>query len=206
SPLPVDNITAVAFEENNKVWIGTAGGGLVLFDGINWSVYNTSNSDLTSNFILTIAVDIQNDKWIGIYRQGTAKFNGVSWQIYNSFEIGVSKSPYHIAIDLNNIPWAAIGIQQLIPGGSAFFNGTAWETFAGLPSNSVLYVGVDSDNNKWFCNSEYGLSKYDNGLWTNFTTANSKIPNNRVFALAIDGAGNKWLATYGGGIAKFKGY
>ena len=205
SPLPVDNITSVAFEGNNKVWIGTAGGGVILFDGINWSIHNTSNSDLISNFISTIAIDMQNNIWIGTFNQGTAKFNGISWQIYNSFEIGVSKSPYHIAVDLNNIPWAAIGIQQLIPGGSAFFNGTAWETFAGLPSNNVLYVEVDSNNNKWFCNSEYGLSKYENGVWTNFTTANSKIPSNRVFAISIDGAGNKWLATFGGGLAKFKG-
>ena len=205
SPLPVDNITSVAFGDNNKVWIGTSGGGLVLFDGINWSIYNTSNSDLISNLISTIAVDKQNDIWIGTYNQGTAKFNGISWQIYNNFDIGVSKNTYHIAIDLNNIPWAAIAIQGLISGGSAFFNGTAWETFAGLPSNNVLYVDVDSDNKKWFCNSEAGLSKYDNGVWTNFTTANSKIPNNRVFAIAFDGAGNKWLATFGSGIVKYKG-
>ena len=203
--LPVDNITCVTFEGNNKVWIGTYGGGLVLFDGVNWSIYNTSNSQLSSNFITSIAIDNQNNKWIGTYNQGTARFDGTNWLVYNDFTSGASKRAYRLAIDLNNIPWAAIGLQQFAPGGSAFFNGTAWETFVGLPSNNVLYVDVDAQNNKWFCNSEFGLSKYNNGNWTNFTTANSKIPNNRVFAIAFDGAGNKWLATYGGGIAKFKG-
>lgn len=204
SAIPIDRITCIAFEGNNKAWIGTYGGGLVLYDGVSWSIYNTSNSQLPSNFISSIAIDNQNNKWIGTYNLGTAQFDGTNWLVYN-FASGVSKSAYHIVLDLNNIPWAAIALQQFTPGGSAFFNGTAWETFAGLPSNSVLYVDVDMQNNKWFCNSEAGLSKYNNGNWTNFTSANSKIPSNRIFAIAFDGAGNKWLATYGGGIAKFKG-
>ena len=205
SMLPVDNINCVAIDSNGDAWIGTNGGGVVLFDGVNWTIYNTTNSDLTSNYIRTIAIDNQNNKWIGTYNRGIAKFNGVNWLIYNNFKNGVSKNANHIAIDLNNTPWVSINYVEGLPGGSAFFDGPLWETFSGVPSDDVLYVAVDSHNNKWFGNAEVGLSKFTGNAWTHFTTLNSRLPNDRVFAVAIDGAGNKWLAPFGGGLVKYKG-
>jgi len=205
SMLPVDNINSVAIESNGDAWIGTAGGGVVLFDGVNWTIYNTLNSDLKSNDIRTIAIDNQNNKWIGTYNQGIAKFNGEFWLNYNNFKSGVSKNANHITIDLNNTPWVSINYVENLSGGSAFFNGTLWETFSGLPSDNVLYVAVDSHNFKWFGNAEAGLSKFNGNVWTHFTTQNSRLPNDRVFAVAFDGVGNKWIATFGGGLVKYKG-
>ncbi len=40
-------------------------GGLAKFDGVNWTVYNTSNSGLPSNYVRAIAIDGQGNKWIG---------------------------------------------------------------------------------------------------------------------------------------------
>ncbi len=41
------------------------GGGLAKFDGVNWTVYNTSNSGLPDNHVYAIAIDGQGNKWIG---------------------------------------------------------------------------------------------------------------------------------------------
>jgi ligand-binding sensor domain-containing protein len=41
------------------------GGGLAKFDGVNWTVYNTSNSGLPDNYVYAIAIDGQGNKWIG---------------------------------------------------------------------------------------------------------------------------------------------
>ncbi len=41
------------------------GGGLAKFDGVNWTVYNTSNSGLPDNWVYAIAIDGQGNKWIG---------------------------------------------------------------------------------------------------------------------------------------------
>ncbi len=38
---------------------------LVKFDGTNWTVYNTSNSPLSSNWVGTIAVDHSGKIWVG---------------------------------------------------------------------------------------------------------------------------------------------
>jgi hypothetical protein len=205
SMLPDYEITCVAFESNNRAWIGTAGGGVVLFDGINWTIYNTANSRLSSDIIRSIAIDKQNNKWIGTYNQGIAKFDGVFWQIFNNFKSGVEKNANHIAIDLNNTPWVSIGSIHLLPGGSAYFDGLKWQASISVPSSNVLYVDVDQSNQKWFGNSENGLSKFSNNTWIHFTSSNSRLPNDRVFAIAFDGAENKWIATFGGGLSKYKG-
>jgi hypothetical protein len=71
-------------EEGGSKWIGTYGGGLAKFDGVNWTVYNTSNSKLPDNRVYAIAIDGQGNKWIGTYGGGLAKFDGVNWTVYNT--------------------------------------------------------------------------------------------------------------------------
>jgi ligand-binding sensor domain-containing protein len=45
-------VRAIAIDEEGNIWIGTAGQGLVKFDGVNWTVYNTSNSGLPDNYVM----------------------------------------------------------------------------------------------------------------------------------------------------------
>jgi ligand-binding sensor domain-containing protein len=58
-------VYAIAIDGQGNKWIGTYGGGLAKFDGINWTVYNTANSGLPSNYVYAIAIDRQGNKWIG---------------------------------------------------------------------------------------------------------------------------------------------
>jgi ligand-binding sensor domain-containing protein len=39
--------------------------GLQSLMDVNWTVYNTSNSGLPSNYVFAIAIDGQGNKWIG---------------------------------------------------------------------------------------------------------------------------------------------
>jgi ligand-binding sensor domain-containing protein len=41
-----NRVKAIAIDGQGNKWIGTRGGGLAKFDGVNWTVYNTSNSGL----------------------------------------------------------------------------------------------------------------------------------------------------------------
>jgi len=91
SGLPDNRVNAIAIDGQGNKWIGTYGidnkfmgvvfGGLAKFDGVNWTVYNTSNSGLPYNDVRAIAIDGQGNKWIGTSR-GLAKFDGVNWRVY----------------------------------------------------------------------------------------------------------------------------
>ncbi len=45
SALPDNNVLSLVTDVSGNIWIGTSAGGLAKFDGTNWTVYNSSNSD-----------------------------------------------------------------------------------------------------------------------------------------------------------------
>jgi ligand-binding sensor domain-containing protein len=48
-----------------ELWVVTWAEGICLFDGENWTVYNTFNSPLPSNHIRAVTQDHHGDIWIG---------------------------------------------------------------------------------------------------------------------------------------------
>ena len=206
SGLPSDWISCIAFDLEGNKWIGTTGG-VVKFDGINWTVYDETNSPLVSDFIEEITVDVEGNLWIGTANQGMAKFNGINWTIYNSRRTGFPKNVGGgIAIDHNGVLWIGVEFRNLNSGGVAFsidqFSFTNWQN---IPSSDVRAVVIDNQNNKWFANGDYGISKFDGSTWTKYLTSNSKIPDNRINSVCIDKLGYKWISTIGGGLSKYKG-
>ena len=218
SGLTSDHVSSIAIDGLGNKWIGTypyytgpnevVGGGVAKFDGINWTVYNTSNSGLPNNYINSIAIDNSGNKWIGT-EGGLAKFDGTNWIVYTYFDSGLpSNNIVAIAIDNAGILW--IGTS----GGLAKFDGTNWTTYD--PSNSgygILTISIDGSGNKWIGTYDSGLRKFDGINWTKYTSYNSKLPTDFVSSLAIDGLGNLWIGTARrsnfmneyGGLSKFDG-
>ncbi len=173
SGLPNNEVTSIAIDAQGIKWFGTNDGQVAKFDGINWTVYNNTNSILPVNYPITsITIDKQNNKWIGTYLiysdpnglvigtdGGLFKFDDSNWTIYNN-------------------------------------------TNSGLPNNSISAISVDKDGNKWIA-TRNGLAKFDNLHWTVYNKDNSELPNDEVTAITIDGLGNKWIGTSIGAVAKF---
>ncbi|MDD2891036.1 MAG: hypothetical protein PHE49_10435, partial [bacterium] len=70
-----NNISAIIVEGTTGAkWIGTNDGGVVKFDGTNWTVFNESNSGLPDNHIQALAIEeTTGDKWIGTNDGGLVK-------------------------------------------------------------------------------------------------------------------------------------
>jgi sugar lactone lactonase YvrE len=206
SKLPDNWVTAIAIDGQGNKWIGTFGG-LVKFDGVNWTVYKESNSGLPDNRVCAIAIDGGGNKWIGTYGGGLAKFDGVNWTVYNTSNSGLPhNNVWLIAIDRRGNKW--IGTGSLLRGeGLAKFDGVNWSVYntsnSGLPDNSVGAIAIDGEQNIWIGTGE-GLAKFDGFNWTVYDTSNSELPSKAFSAIAIDGQGNKWIGT-ARGLAKFDG-
>jgi ligand-binding sensor domain-containing protein len=208
SGLPSNNVTSIAIDRQGNIWVGTqeywngstyVGGGLARFDGMNWTVYNTSNSGLPSKYVYAIAIDGQGNKWIGTSGGGLVKFDGVNWTVYNMWNSGLpSNYVYAIAIDGQGNKW--IGTYY----GLAKFDGVNWTVYrtpdSGLPNNYVTAIAIDRGGNKWI-GTMWGFAKFDGVNWTVY---NIGLPYSYVTSIAIDEQGNKWIGT-GGGLAKFDG-
>ncbi|GAB1442530.1 hypothetical protein MASR2M39_13660 [Ignavibacteriales bacterium] len=48
SGLPHNFVQSIAIDQSGNKWIGTLYGGLAKFDGTNWTVYNSYNSEIAS--------------------------------------------------------------------------------------------------------------------------------------------------------------
>jgi sugar lactone lactonase YvrE len=154
---------AIAIDNVGSKWIGTSGGGLVKFDGVSWTVYNTLNSGLPDNDINALAIDNAGNKWIGTCSGGLAKFDGVNWTVYDTSNSGLPNDWVNaIAIDNSGNKW--IGTYG---GGLVKFDGENWTVYntsnSGLPSNFVWAIVIDNAGNKWIGTYDGGLAVYSEG-------------------------------------------
>ena len=76
-------VNTVCIDSDNVKWIGLGSwvfpgnyniGGLVKYNGIEWTVYDTSNTILPDNYIESIAIDGYGNKWIGTIGSGIAVY------------------------------------------------------------------------------------------------------------------------------------
>ncbi|MCH8305801.1 MAG: T9SS type A sorting domain-containing protein [Candidatus Marinimicrobia bacterium] len=74
SPIPSNNIHYITSDIDDKLWIGTEpdwdgskyiGGGLASYDGISWSLLNSSVSELPNDNVFFITFDEYDNIWIG---------------------------------------------------------------------------------------------------------------------------------------------
>lgn len=134
------NVTAscVDFDTYNNKWVGVYDGGIGKFDGINWTIYNTSNSPLPENKIWSIAVDQNNVVWIGTETQGLVKFDGVNWTINNTSNSVITSNRIDaITVDnLNNV-WIAPNYGGIIVHNPQGLSGISGYVYHDVNNNNI---------------------------------------------------------------------
>lgn len=222
SSLPSNDIKAIAIDEEGAKWVGAYSmhfyngdhipGGLVLFDEDSWTNYNTSNSGLPYELVLTLTIDGNGNVWIANHgsnngKGALVKFDGTNWTIFDTLNSDLPNGEIHsIVIDGSGIKW--IGTYN----GLAKFDDTNWTVYdtsnSDLPSNNVGPISIDGSGCKWI-GTLNGLAKFDDTIWTVYDTSNSDLPANIITSIAIDLDGTKWIGAAnwddGRGLAAFDG-
>lgn len=166
SGLPSTQVEAVAIAPNGDIWIGTYDQGLVMFDGTDWTVYNTTNSDLSAHQIYTIQFDQDGVLWIG------ALLNLISFAPYGSQNFTDYPIPGYTAATslLINSPTDIITGWDVHNTPLYHFNGTGLDTFA-TPPNGVYCLKKDGQGTVW-AGYDGGIMKYlGNGAWEQYDSA-----------------------------------
>lgn len=78
-----------------------------------------------------------------------------------------------------------------------------YTTLDGLPNNAIRSLFMDSRGLLWI-GTENGLSKMENGIFTNFNESDG-LAFNSCWAIAEDENSHMWFGSYGGGLTKFDG-
>jgi len=182
--------------------------GVLKYDGENWYTYNTENSPLPTNNIAKLAFDNSGNLLISTLPNAyndekgvLLKFDGTNWvTLYTCSQVGY----YITGIETDESGNIWIGIIDrmtvgfIYGGGLLKFDGITWGNYdiynSGLPSNSVVELCLDQDENLWIGTYDGGLAKFDRKKeWTVFNTHNSPLPGNNIEQIEVDSIGNLWL-------------
>ncbi len=164
----INKVNALAVDANNNVWIGH-NFGLTKYNGTSFTTYNTSNSGIVSDTVISLACGNGN-VYAGTYK-GLSIYNGANFANYNTGNGMNNNTVNCITVENANTIWLGN------PSGIDKFNGSGF-TFnyvvAGNTADVVNIIYIDAQNNKWIGTNANGAIKYDN---SNFYTMQQLYPN-----------------------------
>ena len=165
SPLAIGNLTCLAIDTSNNVWIG-AYGKLYCFNNSKWSVFDSNLSVPGAYLDITDVSDLnispKGELWGTIYRESSPNYNDLFKYSNNNFTFynleGISlMSPVQLYIDEGDTVWFTLknwwDMQQFQDGIGKFFN------------DSLVIYG-------------YGHTKYSNPPYYYFSDVKSTVTNN----------------------------
>lgn len=214
SGLPDNDIRALTVDDTGSVWIGTLNGLAMYSDGV-WQTFTSGNSGLPDNYVRSLAVAPQGGLWVGTV-SGLAWFDGSStWHVYND-----TPSSYNgLQLPGGNIAALKARADGLlcigtVNAGFTYLTDstvTVYTTFVnGIPDNTTLGVGLDSDGTRWLaCPAGALLSHagdFVGGAWYQYSTLNSMMASNALTCIAIDSGDRKFMGNQISGLTIFQGF
>ncbi len=203
-------ITCIDISSDNIKYFGTSYYGIAVLNNGTWSNYWSGNSGLGDDYVNCLHIDSGDTLWVGTQYSGFYKFNGSTWTNYDTTNSGLLGNII-LSLDKSsdNVLW--IGTSGWDGpygqnGALCRYDGSSWTNYclenSGIIDDDGFVVKVDKGDTVWI-GTEEGISKFYNGSWTNYTTANGLV-NDHILSIAIDSLNNKWFGT-NGGISKFNG-
>jgi len=203
------NVTSVAVDEDEILWIGTQGGGVASYDGLQWTRYTVANTAaaLVSDFVNVVATD-GHEVWIGT-SSGVSRFDTSSqaWTAYTTANSGLPHNAVH-AIAFSNVgsfpdlsraqffaTSGGLGERHVSSGSDVWSVVTTANS--SLAHNRVHDVAIGDDGTFWIVTGG-GVNRVVGGNWTTYTNGNTPGCGaiQSATTVAIDDQGGRvWFGT-----------
>ncbi|HSA33136.1 MAG TPA: two-component regulator propeller domain-containing protein [bacterium] len=185
-------LSALAFAPDGALWVGTAAGEIIRFDGPT----DTTGRPVRKPDGMAITAFAFDDAvvWAGTQGAGLLRVrDGVVGSFAERHGLrGQMVRALHR--DADGALW--VGTEE---GLSRFSDGaaTTYTTVDGLSSNLVYAILEDNDGALWVGTRGGGLNRFADGRFTALTTKDG-LPSDLIGALALDSDGSVWVGTAGG--------
>ncbi len=189
--LPINSISTVTVDDQNRVWCGTYGGGIARLEGGSFTVFNRKNG-VPDNYITAILKDFEGSFWFGTRWGGAFRFSSERFANYNS-EVGIGQGVVTGIIETSD---GTIWISSVNSGLSAIANDgkirriTAAE---GLLEDNIWCLYKDRRERIW-AGGLKGITLYDGKVFKTFTSEEIGLKG-MVSAIIEDGQGNMWFGS-----------
>ena len=188
-------IRGMGFKKNGEVWFG-GNGGVIRYDGFNWTYYTVENSKLSSNYINTVYVDSSGLIWVGSSDEMsgiTLRYGSVSYfngSEFISLSLSNSSLPDNslvsVVTDSNNQPWFTSTTTLLFK-----FSNTVQKVL--IPNTGVNACSViDHYGNIWIGSYLDGLKVFNGDTWQIYNKNTVPLKYNDITSLTVDNKGRVW--------------
>lgn len=191
--LPNNWISDITEDYLGKIWVGTFGGGMAVFDGNEIQVYNQSDG-LEASSIHCIIEDNEKNMIIADHYTGVSIFKGNQFVTWSDDKFLPDKSVNAIEEDELGRYWFGtnngISVYDPKPGAKKevqFFNSIG---------NKIRFIKSDKKGTLWIGTEGYGLFRYDikSGKFYYDIRINSYLYKNGIItALVIDKKERLWV-------------
>lgn len=204
-----DWITVFLESREGKIWMGTRGGGLSIWDGKGFTHYTAING-LSHNEVMCLLEDREGNIWIGTMGGGLSVWDGAKFTHYSVKE-GLSHNVVRSLLeDRNGNIW--IGTQE---GGLSMWNGKGFTNYTVkrtvrsgrqesgyrevccLSNYTITSLLEDREGQIWIGTIGGGVNVWDGNQFTYYTQAEG-LGSNAVASLLKDTNGNIWIGTSNG--------
>lgn len=215
-------INALLVDPLGRLWVGTNGGGLDLFDPATerFTHHRYVPGDpqsLNSNVVNYLAEGSDGSLWVGTdqglahFDPGTGKSQRYQTDASDPGSLGGTSVSY-LYVAPEGTLWVGSfdgGLSRLDPGADRFVRYVnAPKNPRSLGENSVQCVAGDSEGRIWVGLGSAGLDRLDptTGTFTHFLPdpgSPDALSNGAVFELLFDRRGTLWVGSNGGGLHRF---
>ncbi len=189
-------------DSRGYLWMGTQGGGMTSFDGVNFKTY-TVKDGLSNNYIACIKEDAKHNLWIGTMN-GICQYNGVAFKKYKLVGDSAQVSVKSIDFDTKNRKWIATNVGVLLLDDNSVTNISELLKDKKTVITSIL---VDKQDNVWYGNADglYKITQNNNSFQKIKYDKSNGFTNNSIPCIKQDTKGNLWIGTYGDGVYVYNG-
>jgi ligand-binding sensor domain-containing protein len=196
SSIVTNELSCIAVDNNNKLWIGTHMNGIIIYDGNQWLNYQAGDTRLPSNMIYSIVVSKQDNRKLLGTESGLVEYYGDG-----SNDLNVYKAPFYpigtvrsMAVNSDSIAIATDNYIVTWRNSRFILN---YPTESNSSNNIISSTIFDKNSNIWIGTKNSGVAQFLEEKWE-FYTSPSNIISDQITALAVDNLGNIWVGHPGG--------
>ncbi|GAB2812100.1 sensor histidine kinase [Ferruginibacter profundus] len=214
-----NNINTIFEDSRNRLWFGTNGNGLDLYDASAGSFRHFKHDDnnvnsIVTNVVLAINEDADHNVWVSTENGGLSVFNDVAGKYFTYRHDEIDKesisnnSVYCIYKDDKGNMWLgnfAGWIDMAISDKLLFTHYKHTTDNNSLSNNQVLSIMEDSKKKIWLATDGGGLDVFDpaTGYFEHYRhkkNNSNTIAGDNVLNTLEDSKGNTWIGTWVNGI------
>jgi signal transduction histidine kinase/ligand-binding sensor domain-containing protein/CheY-like chemotaxis protein len=195
--LPHDSVRAIAQTTDGYLWFATTAG-LARFDGVNFTVFNGSNTPLLKRSIMSSLLAAPDGSlWIGTADTGLLRYRNGGFEKIGG-NLGLPNASIRaLLLDSRGVLWIGAdgGLARIERGRSATVFTGGWE--------ANVHVLLEYPAGTVWAGANNGLHRFEGGVERVFTTKDG-LPDHSIWGLAAGAGGALWVGTHAGGLSEYR--